>query len=326
MRPKLTIAIPTYNRAEKLIQCLQRVITYSQNKSIEIIISDNASSDNTQEYMKYVKMTYSNIKYFRNDKNLGFDGNFLNCFEKASGEYVWLLSDDDFILPNAIESILYILAKNPICIHLNSSTLKSTDPIRFGMSRFEEKGYLEYSDKNAFLKKIDIYCTFISSLIYKLDYVKSIESKKKYFNTNFLQSHILLEIMKYDGIYIVNTQNCIAARSNYTVEYDVLKTWIKNYSDLLLHTAPKCGFDPEIMSDILKKDLSASIYEFVLHYRRTCPSESSWDRDCIWIYINKYPSLIGKYRFAINCPICWLPILSLIYRIKKGINRTISKK
>lgn len=319
MRPKLTIAIPTYNRSSKLSECVDRVIEYGKDLNIEIIISDNASTDNTQEVVERIKKNNPEISYYRNSENLGFDGNFLNCFEKAKGQYVWLLSDDDILLPGAIESVLVGLEKNPVCMHLNSSGIENEEPLVTGVARFKVDGLKEYTDKNDFIEEIGIFCTFVSSLVFDTELVKKIENKEKYFKTNILQSNVYFETMKNDGLYIINTFNCLAARGNKTVHYDILRIWVKSYSDLLLSVAPECGFNEQRMSEVLRTGLSTSVYEFVLTFRQTCDHEKNWDRECIWPYIERYPELVDMYKEAVDCPVGRLKWLKLKQRIKRKI-------
>lgn len=315
----LTIAIPTYNRLQELSESLDRVIKYSEGKNIEILVSDNASTDGTKEYMLMLQKNNPMIKYYRNPKNLGFDGNFLNCLEKANGEYIWLLGDDDFMLDGAVDSIFLAMSKNPVCIHLNSSGIAQKHPIKFGKPRFKYEGIKEYQDKNKFFKEMGIYCTFLSTLVYRTEFVKNIENKEQYFNTNLLQSHIFFEIMKNRGIYILNTKNCLAATGNKKINYDLPKTWIKGYSDLLLNTAVKCGFNEKVVNEELQKDLDTTIYRFVITFRRTC-NDDTWDWGCIWQYIERYPRLINKYKTAVNCPKQYLIILQILDRAKKFLN------
>lgn len=319
MRPKLTIAIPTYNRCSKLEECVNRVIEYCRGLDVEIIISDNASTDNTQEIVARIIKENPEIRYYRNSENLGFDGNFFNCFKKAWGEYVWLLSDDDILLPGAIESVLTGLEKDPVCMHLNSSGIENEEPLVVGEPRFKVDGLKEYKDRNAFIEEIGIFCTFVSSLVFKTDFVKKIENKEKYFKTNILQSNVFFETMKNDGVYTINTFNCLAARGNKTVHYDILRTWVKSYSDLLLTVAPECGFDSQRMSEVLRDGLATSVYDFVLTFRQTCDHEKDWDCECIWPYIERYPELVNMYKEAVNCPIGKLKWLKLKQRIKRKI-------
>lgn len=317
IRPKLTIAIPTYNRQEKLRESLERVIKYSKELDVEILVSDNASLDNTEQVVKEMQKKYYYIKYYRNSENLGFDGNFFNCFEKAKGEYVWLLSDDDILLPGAIESVIECCEKRPVCIHLNTSGIKKEKPLCINKPRFKEEGILEFTDKNAFIEKINIFCTFVSSLVFNVEMVRKIENKEQYFETNILQSHVFFEVMRNQGLYIINTFNCLAARGNDSVSYDVLRTWIKNYSELFLITAPKCGFDANRMSEVLRRGLSSSVYEFVLIYRLNCENEKNWDRDCIWSYIKRYPELVDKYKKIVYCSLDELKRIRYKYKIER---------
>ena len=108
--PKLTIAIPTYNRLQKLKRTLAQVLTLSEGKPVEVLVSDNGSTDGTREYLQ--SMSQAGVRCYFNEENLGCDRNFLNCFDKANGEYVMLLGDDDLLLEKGLCSILEAIEKN----------------------------------------------------------------------------------------------------------------------------------------------------------------------------------------------------------------------
>ena len=70
----LSICIPTYNRSEKLDNCLNSILISIQNvkeRNFEICISDNCSSDNTEKIVKKYKNLFE-INYHKNNDNLGF--------------------------------------------------------------------------------------------------------------------------------------------------------------------------------------------------------------------------------------------------------------
>ena len=320
MNPMLTIAIPTYNRVERLKETLQRVIDEVEGKDVEIIVSDNASTDYTNEFMNLMINRYSYVKYFRRRENGGFDANFLNCFDKAEGKYVMLLGDDDVLLPGAIESILKCLEQRPVAVYLNTSRLLSREPIKYANYTVNSKENIECYDKNTFLKNMGIYCTFISALVFDLELVKKIPDKERYAKTNIIQSHILFELLQNEGKYIVNSYNCIASQSNKTVSYDVYNTWIKNYSELIIKHGRQCGFDEQVLKEQLYKDLKNTIYSFVFNFRCTCKNQKKWNKEDIWQYISMFPDLIWKYRIAINSPRC---ILRFIHLSKKCMNKCI---
>lgn len=105
---KLSFCIPTYNRAKCLSQCLASIIDDlgGDRERIEIVVSDNASSDNTRDVVAGAQRSFSNVKYHRNGNNVGFDKNLINAINFATGEYVFLLSDDDAVIPGSIKYVL----------------------------------------------------------------------------------------------------------------------------------------------------------------------------------------------------------------------------
>ena len=105
----LTIAIPTYNRAEKvkrLLGVLKEEIFSSQLPDrVAIIVSNNASTDETHSVVSDFLNCGLNLEYYRQSENLGFDGNLRFLYRKASTEYVWFMADDDLPLKGAIVKI-----------------------------------------------------------------------------------------------------------------------------------------------------------------------------------------------------------------------------
>lgn len=97
----LSFCIPTYNRAAFLEETLNSIINQS-DESIEIIISDNASTDATFKIVESVKNKFPNIVYHRWDANMGADLNYLKTIELANGEYCWFLGSDDVIKEGAV--------------------------------------------------------------------------------------------------------------------------------------------------------------------------------------------------------------------------------
>jgi len=116
--PILTIAIPTYNRSDKLNKHLVNINTilfnYERSNFIELLISDNCSTDETYEICKKhdaIDKNYT-FTYLKNESNVGSERNFIEAILKSSGKYVWLMGDDDTICDNSIEYIVNILENN----------------------------------------------------------------------------------------------------------------------------------------------------------------------------------------------------------------------
>lgn len=109
-KPFFSIAIPTYNRASKLLFTLHNLLKQDYD-DYEIIVSDNNSTDNTEDVVNSFKS--KKIHYFKNKTNLGGIPNLRNATKHASGQYVFLHGDDDMILyRNALTRIHDIININ----------------------------------------------------------------------------------------------------------------------------------------------------------------------------------------------------------------------
>lgn len=112
MSIRLSICIPTYNRGSYIAETL-RSIFGQMTDEVEIIISDNASNDETQRVIEELCRDRRDVTYFRWPQNMGADRNFLKVIELARGEYCWFLGSDDKIESDGISTILARLAANP---------------------------------------------------------------------------------------------------------------------------------------------------------------------------------------------------------------------
>lgn len=113
-RPLLTLAVPTFNRSRYLETFLSAVAPQLAAESrVELLISDNASPDDTGALVRHHQQRGLPIRYIRNDANVGADRNILQCFELAAGKYVWICGDDDVVEPTGIERVLRHLEREP---------------------------------------------------------------------------------------------------------------------------------------------------------------------------------------------------------------------
>ena len=99
MKKLLTIAIPTYNRAKLLdtqLAWLAHAVKGFEDE-IEIFVSDNCSTDNTQDVIKKWQAHLSNMTFnsCKNVENIGVMKNIKQCYMSASTKYVWTIGDDD---------------------------------------------------------------------------------------------------------------------------------------------------------------------------------------------------------------------------------------
>lgn len=102
VNPKISICIPTYNGEAYLRECIDLCLsqTYSD---YEIVICDDGSSDSTIEIINSYINRSDKIKFYKNEKNLGLVGNWNKCIEKANGEWIKFVFQDDYMLPNCLQ-------------------------------------------------------------------------------------------------------------------------------------------------------------------------------------------------------------------------------
>jgi glycosyltransferase involved in cell wall biosynthesis len=108
-RPRLSLCIPTWNRADCLRGALEsgfREMAREAPGTVEILVSDNGSTDATPELIARLQAEHPELRAFRNPESLGFDRNYLRCVEEARGEFVWVMGDDDVWLPGSIRRVL----------------------------------------------------------------------------------------------------------------------------------------------------------------------------------------------------------------------------
>ena len=110
-KPLLSICIPTFNRAEYLENCLEAIVQQDGFEEIEVVISDNCSTDATQTLGEKYAQTYRNIKYFRNEENV-LDMNYPLVFRRANGVLRKLTNDTILYKPGAIRYMLDAVIEN----------------------------------------------------------------------------------------------------------------------------------------------------------------------------------------------------------------------
>jgi glycosyltransferase involved in cell wall biosynthesis len=119
----LSICIPTYNRARNLNLLLHsladQVHAARLEEQVEIVVSDNASTDGTSKVAEKWAFRHSFIRYFRNASNIGGEPNFIRAIERGAGKYAWVFGDDDHLRQRALVRVLSYLKPGVTQLYLN---------------------------------------------------------------------------------------------------------------------------------------------------------------------------------------------------------------
>lgn len=110
--PLISIGIPAYKSGDKIEKVLTS-ISNQQYPHVEIIISNDASNDHTDEVCRKWAAANSRIKYFNQIKNLGLAANFEFVLQQATGKYFMWMADDDTLVPNIISRYVDFLENHP---------------------------------------------------------------------------------------------------------------------------------------------------------------------------------------------------------------------
>ena len=111
-QPLVSICLPVYNGAGRMHRAVDSLLgqTYPH---IELILSDNCSTDSTPHICETYKNSDARVRFFRQQENIGQVRNMFASLQEARGEYVMLASDDDWWHPRFIEDVLSLLLKYP---------------------------------------------------------------------------------------------------------------------------------------------------------------------------------------------------------------------
>ena len=108
--PLVTIAIPTFNRSGWLQSCVAAALQQSY-RHFEIVVSDNASTDATQDVLR--SLASEKLRVIRQDENIGLVANWNACLAAARGSHIVFVSDDDTIAPWLLERCVALVGRDP---------------------------------------------------------------------------------------------------------------------------------------------------------------------------------------------------------------------
>lgn len=198
MAKLLAFCIPTYNRAEMLRDVIMRLVPLCESTDTDIFVSDNASTDHTQEVMGRIVDEYRFVHYYRQTENIGPDDNFEYVLKMADTKYRWLLSDTCYV--NNIDEVVNDLSKEVFDVYiLNGAADRAKN-----LPRTKER----YNNSTDVLKDIGWHLTWISCMIYNEDLVNRMDFHH-YRNSSFNQTALVFEPTAYGKCHICFNPNVV---------------------------------------------------------------------------------------------------------------------
>jgi len=136
-KPCVSLGLPVFNGEKYLEQALDSILAQTY-KDFELIISDNASTDKTQQICLKYAAKHNRIRYYRNKENIGASNNFNRVFLLSTGEYFKWCTHDDVLAPEYLQKCVYVLDNDSSIVLCHSRT-----------ACIEEKGVVvaDYDDR-----------------------------------------------------------------------------------------------------------------------------------------------------------------------------------
>jgi glycosyltransferase involved in cell wall biosynthesis len=203
-----------------------------EESQVELLVSDNASSDGTQALVTAYQSRGAAIGYIRNETNVGADRNILNCYEHASGRYVWILSDDDLIEPGTVKrvvSALFSQRYDLVCIRCYSFEGDYSGP-----KPFSPIPDLELSRAEDLARHVHVFFTFISAVIINKERNSSASHRPfdSLVGTNLAQLGPFYTALNHHRRSLLIRDPLIAARGNSNVGYALYRVFGPTLADI----------------------------------------------------------------------------------------------
>lgn len=138
VKPLVSIMIPVYNREAIIRETLECAINQTY-KNLEIIVSDNCSTDGTWSVLEEYEKKDNRIKIFRNKVNLGPVLNWKKCIDNLQGEYTKILWSDDLITLDFVEKTIDLFDEETAFVISGIRIFNSDDNSTLVVSKFQEK-------------------------------------------------------------------------------------------------------------------------------------------------------------------------------------------
>lgn len=256
MDEKVSVCIPVYNGSATILETIQSILGQSF-QDFELVIVDNASTDNTVELIQSIKD--ERIKLYRNKENIGGGGNIEECRQKATGDIIFYICADDLADIDALKKVCDAFSiSGDIGIVARPYYWFEDDyrkPVRI-TKQFNENQRVSIGDSYGKIKDVIALANQLSGMGFR----------KKYMNVPFSR-HLFVEIASMVANMLKNCQaiilkdNIIAVRigsSATKLAYVYQESPLRSWYNLITGTFSEDKF--RALRDYLVDDFVANNY------------------------------------------------------------------
>ncbi len=239
MEYKLSICIPTLNRGSYIGETLESIATQLVD-GVEIVIVDGGSTDNTEQVVHAYQQRYPDIRYIKKPptekkpSNEGFDRDCNQAVELASGKYCWLMTDDDLLMPGAIEKILSEAEKDFAVIVASVEVRNSdfTELLVHSRPNIAADHIYAPDEWNEFAAAVGSHLTFVGAVIIKRDIWLS-RNREKYFGSGFVHVGVIFDEPIYGEMLLISNPLVSIRFGNAQWTSRAFQIWMINWPGLI---------------------------------------------------------------------------------------------
>lgn len=274
-KPIITIAIPTFNRQEVLLDTLGWLVKQDgfYDEDIEIIISDNHSAVNPEFLIiEFQKNHNKEIIFHRNERNEGIDGNIHRVSELANGDYILFMSDDDILLPGTLRYLISLVKTTSdllFCFVNGTPFTGNYLPNNQNSPIIKIDKTIKTRSANELIESIWIWSTFLSSFFVERRAWIGVENRAQFIGTDIYLTNVLFHLLAKnpDMTKIVLAESMVAARMEYTGSFRIMFAFGLNFMKLICEDAPRLGFSKKSLRRIKVRSIRNGLPPMVMMIR-----------------------------------------------------------
>jgi glycosyltransferase involved in cell wall biosynthesis len=320
-KPLLSICIPTYNRADYLDKTIQSIVLQKEFATfpdkVELVISDNASTDNTEEIVAKYLLKYTNVHYYKNKNNIR-DKNFPLVLSRASGMLRKLCNDTLCYRTGVVQYLINIAEK-----------YKDSRELLFFMNQNPLRPFYHrktiYTSFEPFVKGLSFYSTWIGGMSVWEDDIDICNELSKTCDSQLWQTEVIYKILstKNKGIIFRKPWFDQQIVRNKDMSYGIVHVFYDNF----LHILEGYVIDNAISQktyDYIEKDLLFHFFNFDIIILQDGKNSSNYGNDKVSVLKSIYQKYQNKEYFSdyLRYQKNYVKIL----RIKKIITKLLNQR
>lgn len=301
----LTIVVPTFNRDATLRLLLDTLLVelLGLEDRIDVIIGDNASTDNTQVVSAVFQSAWPAAIVLRHAQNLGPDENFCRCIDEIKSRYFWIIGDDDLPKTGVIRQIVELLEReNPDLVYLSSEWHKTVTSAAQG----EPVGRLSHNAMSQleFASRVNVWFTFISGMVISRDTLIStngMEKIRRFAGSSLVQLGWVLGLLKDGKRFIHIPAPCMLAKAGNTSGYPLVTVFGKNFTRIVRETF---GRDSPVATVMIRRNMMGFLPRLIWSTRFR--NKGNFHSENVWVSLKS--TFSGQFCFwLVLTPLCLAP-------------------